>query len=637
VSVAEIYKNYQPRLIAFYFAFGAAVVVLACGLAYRQLIQTGTFSEREKVQNQRRVLVPGPRGNIYDREGRLLVGNRPRFSAVLHLAELRTEFRREHIRIVRNYREMEASIRPRSSQLESIARVAVAQRYLDQVNQILGREERVDVRKLDRHFRQELLLPYILVDDLAPDEYARLLEQISVTSPLQVYSSSTRHYPHGSLAAHTLGYVVGNDDLPESDIGGDDLRTFRMRGTLGRNGIERSFDDKLQGETGGTIFRVDPAGYKIDPPLYRRLPVQGNNIVTSLDIDLQTAAESAMFGHKGAVVMLEVSTGEVLVMASKPDYNLNDFSPSISRAVAAKIEEEGAWLNRAAQGLYPPGSTFKLITAIAGLRAGTIRPDSQTVCTGYFQVGGRLFPCHNRNGHGEVDLRGAIRQSCNVFFYEHGLQTGAENIAAEARRFGLDHRSGIELPFETGAMIVPDADWKRRNRNEAWFPGDTANYAIGQGFLRTTPLQIAAEVASFARGETLTVPTILHQPGRSPTGGEPAQPLNLRAEYYQAIVEGMEQVVQIGTGRLARVPGVRVAGKSGTAQVTERGVNLELAWFVAFAPIEKPEIAVAVILEGTEPDGAFAGGRIAAPVMQEVLQAYFDKKERTAANRFVAR
>ena len=636
MSIVESHKNYEPRLIAFYFIFGAAVVVLACGLAYRQLIQTGIFSEREKVQNQRRVLVPGPRGNIYDRDGRVLVDNRPRFSVVLHLAELRGELRTEHIRIVRNYREMEKSIRPRSSQLEGIARVSVAQRYLDQVNQILGRTERVDTKSLDRHFRYELLLPYILVDDLAPDEYARLLEQLPVTSPLQVYSSSTRHYPHGSLAAHTLGYVVGNDDVPEGDIGGEDLRTFKMRGTIGRNGIERSFDAKLQGETGGTIFRVDPAGYKINPPLFRQLPVQGNNIITSLDIDIQLAAENAMTDHKGAIVVLEVTTGEVLAMASKPDYNLNDFSPSISRKVAAKIEEEGAWLNRAAQGLYPPGSTFKLITAMAGLRAGTIRPDSKTTCTGYLQVGGRLFPCHNRNGHGEVDLRGAIRVSCNVFFYEHGLKTGAENIAAEARRFGLDHKAGIELPFETGAMIVPDAAWKKRNRNEAWFPGDTANYAIGQGFLRTTPLQIAAEIASFARRETLTVPTILHQPGRSPTGDKPRQPLDMKLEYYQALVEGMEQVVQIGTGRLARVPGVRVAGKSGTAQVQDRGTNLELAWFVAFAPIEKPEIAAVVLLEGTEPDGDFAGGRMAAPVMQQVLQSYFDKKARASEMRLVA-
>jgi penicillin-binding protein 2 len=271
------------------------------------------------------------------------------------------------------------------------------------------------------------------------------------------------------------------------------------------------------------------------------------------------------------------------------------------------------------------------------MRIGAIRPDSKVTCTGYYQVGGRLFPCHNRNGHGEVDLRGAIRQSCNVFFYQHGILTGAENIAAEARRFGYDHKTGVELPFETGAMIVPDADWKRRNRDEAWCPGDTANYSIGQGFQRTTPLQVACMVASLARGEALTVPTILHQPGRSPTGDKPRVPLNLTPAQYQAIVEGMEQVVQIGTGRLARVPGVRVAGKSGTAQVQDRGKALEMASFVAFAPIEKPEIAVAVLLEGTEPDEAFAGGRMAAPVMQQVLQAYFDKKERKRTSSFVAR
>jgi penicillin-binding protein 2 len=627
MSIVESQKSYEPRVVFFYFLFAAMVAVLAGGLGYRQLALSGDYSERERIQNQRRILVPGPRGNVYDRHGQLLVANRPRFSAVLHLAELRDELRRETIRVVRNYRELDRADRPRPHELESIARVAVAQRYLDEVNRILGREERVDPRRLDRHYRQQLLLPFPLVEELSPAEFARLVEQLPVGSPVEVYSSSARSYPHGHLAAHALGYVGAFDEIEAEDFAGEDLRTFRMRGTMGRTGLERRFDELLQGEAGGTIFRVDPAGFKINPPLETRRPVQGRHLVSSLDLELQRVADAAMGRHKGAAVAMQITTGEVLVMVSKPDYDLNLFAPSLSAAAAKDIEERGAWLNRAAQGLYPPGSTFKLVTALAGLRSGAVDPSTRSVCTGYHQVGGRRFPCHNRHGHGEVDLRGALRVSCNVWFYEHGLETGAQLIAAEARRFRLHEPTGIELPAEARAMIVPDPAWKRERVGVPWFPGDTANYSIGQGFLRVTPLQVAAAVASLARAETVTVPTLVHQPGRNPSGELPREALAIAMADWQAIVEGMEQAVQLGTARLARVPGLRVAGKTGTAQVQDRGVNLELAWIVAFAPIESPEIAVAVMLEGTEPDENFAGGRMAAPVAQAILQAWFDRQE----------
>src|SRR5581483_7403263 len=324
--VVEARKNYQPRIVFFYFVVGGLLCLLAGGLAWQQLLRADVYHERERQQNERRILVPGPRGNIYDREGRLLVGNRPRFAAVLYLNELRREFRREYIRVRKNYRALGDKDIPSASQLEQIARVSVVQSYLDKVNTILGRDEKVDSRNLMRHFSDAPLLPYVLIDDLKPEEYARLLERLPVASPLQLYTSSTRYYPHGSAAAHTLGFVSLNDDSDVSDFPGEELKTFAMKGTVGRDGIEARFDNQLQGETGGSIWRVDFAGFKVQP-IEQRRPVQGHNLNLSLDIDLQQAAEQAIGDYTGAAAAIDVNTGEVLVLASKPDYDLNDFAP----------------------------------------------------------------------------------------------------------------------------------------------------------------------------------------------------------------------------------------------------------------------------------------------------------------------
>ncbi len=633
MAIVESRKSYDPRILLFYALLGLMLLVLTGGLAFRQLLRTDEYIEREKVQNQRRVLIPGPRGNITDHEGRVLVGNRARFSAVLHLAELRQEFRRQLIQIVRNYRQMDRELRPTGRELESLARATVAQRYLDQVNRILGRSDRVDPDAIDRHIGRELLLPYTLVDDLSPTEYARLLEQLPVQGPLQVYSSSVRSYPYGSAAAHALGYIGANEELPASDIEGEDLRTFHIRGTIGRDGLEKQFDDQLQGQTGGIIYRVDPAGFKIDPPLYRQKPQQGADLMTSLDIDLQLVADRAMQGLVGGLAAVDIASGEVLALVSKPDYDLNELSPRMSRDTFKRINDEGGWFNRAVNGLYPPGSTFKIVTATAGLRSGAITPTTQVTCNGYYQVGNRLFECHDRHAHGQVDLRKALALSCNVYFYQTGLESGADALAEESRRFRLDRPTGIEL-IETRRMNVPDPAWKKKTEGANWTPGDTANLSIGQGALQFSPLQMACLVASFARRETVTVPTLLHQPGRAPSGRETASPLALPEASYLAVVDGLERVVQLGTARTVRIDGVRIAGKTGTAQTTQRDAKtqrverINIAWFVCFAPVEKPEVAIAIALEGGEPDVEYGGGRYAGPVAKAVLQEYFAKTQR---------
>lgn len=632
-SLVQTHRSFEPRILFFHFVIFLLLAVLVGGLVYRQLVTRDVYQDRERVQNQRRVLVPGPRGNIYDRDGRLLVGNRPRFAVVCYLDELRPEFRREYLRVRKNYRETGDKELPTSSQMEQIARASVVQRYLDQVNTLIHRNEQVDSQDLAKHFRRELLLPYTLVDDLSPDEYARLIEGLPVRSPLQVYTSSTRYYPYGSAAAHTLGYVGIDPDVEAEDFPGEDLTTFKMKGSVGRDGLEKTFDADLQGQAGGTIFRVDPSGYRVNPPLERRLPVQGKNLITSLDLDLQLAAEKAIGDDRtGGAVALDVHTGEILVLASKPDYNLSDFSPHLTHAVAADIEARKAWTNQAIASFHPPGSTFKIVNTIAALRAGRITPEAFIAdCEGTMRVGSRNFGCENgRAHHGELLLPEAITVSCDIYFYTLGLMTTADVLAAEARRFQLDQRSGIELPHEPGRATVPDGAWKERTQGTKWFPGDTANMAIGQGYVLESPINMACFAASFARGETVTKPTLIHRPD-APT--QRSEPIGLTPAQRAAILEGMEgcTLPPNGTARTIqlpayKIPGVRIAGKTGTAQIPG-GKNA--AWFICFAPLENPEIAVAVMIEGDEP-GEYGGGTNAAPVAAMILKTYFEKKSHPA-------
>jgi len=626
----------NPRLFFFQVLVIGLAALLVLGLAYRQLFKTQLYSERERLQSLRRVVVPGPRGNIYDRDGRVLVGNRPRFSVVLGLAELRGEFRDEYAKVKRNYSALASNDRPNSDQMARIARAAVVQRYLDKINFILNRNETVRSADLNRHINQSLLLPYVLLDDLAPEEYARLIERLPVDSPLQVYTSSTRYYPYDSAAAHALGYTGVNNDPEAENFAGEDLMTFKMKGTFGRDGLEKVFDEHLQGETGGAIYLVDPAGYKVKTDdLPSRLPVQGKNLTTSLDIDLQLAAESAIGDRVGAAVALDVRTGEVLVLASKPDYNLNDFVPHLSHDEVKEIEDSGAWINQAISGAYPPGSTFKILTSIAALRSGAVRPDRPIVdCDGVTHIGNKRFVCENGDGHhGEILLPEAIAQSCDIFFYQAGLLTTPERLAAEGRRFHLGQPTGIELPNETSRMEIPDPTWKQRTQKEGWFPGDTANMAIGQGYVLVTPLEMACFAASVARDEVFTKPTLLHDP-HAPTQHTP--PIGLTPTQRAALLKGMEEATTVGTAKFLttianlRVPGVRVGGKTGTAQKRvrqgDRVGNINYAWFIGFAPIENPEIAIAVMVEGQTIGENYGGGFNAVPVASAIMQKYFEKK-----------
>jgi penicillin-binding protein 2 len=639
--LVESHQRRDPRMVSLYLVLATLLLTLAGGLAYQQLVKSDGYTEKERRQSQRRVIVPGPRGTIYARNGTtILVGNRPRLSVVLYLDELRSEFVQEASVIRRNYKGSDIKDAAFFNQL---AHVSVAQRYLDQVNRILGREEKVNFPALHRHFNEQLLLPYHLVDDLTEQEYAQLIERLPATSSLQLYTSSMRDYPYGSAAAHTLGFIRASDDTGPDLFPREEIKTFKIAGTVGKDGLERSFDAQLHGVAGGSLFRVDHAGYKVNPPLERHLPIQGKDLVTSLDIDLQIAAEIAIGDRVGAAVALDVKTGEVLVLASKPDYDLSEVYPRLSHAKYAEIESAGGWLNRAVNGLYRPGSTFKLVTTIAALRSGIVSPDEIIAdCRGTMLVGGSPKTCDNGHArHGPVTLPEAIAVSCDVYYYTLGLKTTPQTIAAEARRFGLDRRTGIELPTETGGMLIPDPEWKRRRYDEKWYPGDTANMAIGQGAVVVTPLEMACFAASLARDEVSTKPTLVHDPDARP---QHSARTGLTADQRAALVAGMIDCTRPTYAKSTaynlslpafKVPGVTIAGKTGTAQsdATIKGKTgtINTAWFICFAPAENPEIAVAVMLEGDTIGEAFAGGENAGPVATTILKKYFEKKNLASA------
>lgn len=635
----EAHTADDPRISFFLKIIAAASLILVAGLVWSQLVDVNEYQKIEKRQTERRILIPGPRGDIYDRNGKLLVGNRPHYSAVTYLDDLRPGFRKEYSRIIKaerkrimeEYESTPEALRPPKVPIPNYsecvwnARLNVVNHYIAQINSITGRDDSITKTKLIRHFNEQLLLPLPLVEDLTSDQYARLVEQIPVDSPIQVYTSTARYYPYGELAAHLLGYVQ-NTFPDRSEIPNDGIKTFTFKTKLGKTGLERSFNDLLTGTTGMELWRVDPLGFQ-DTRLEMTPPKQGSPLITSIDIDLQLAAEIALGERTGAAVALDVKSGEVLAILSHPTYNLNDLSPFIPRNVFDEINERGAWLNRALQLSYPPGSTFKLISSIAGLCNDTIDAATTHDCRGVFPLGKRVFRCHSSYGHGETDLPTAIEKSCNVFFYAEGLEMGIDILSAEAKRFGLDQKTGIEVPFETKRLVIPTKQWKKEARLGGWVSGDTANTAIGQGFLLQTPLQMAAMIASIARNETRTKTTI-----RALTYGQAIQvdhggeSIGLTERQKALLWEGMERVVgPNGTGRLVQIDDFRIAGKTGTADFRAHGKEVNLAWFIGFAPVENPQIAVAVMVEGTEESQTYQGGSTAGPIAKDIFLKFIEK------------
>ncbi len=604
----------------------ALLLLLVAALAHRQIARVDEHTAQERRQSQRRILQPAPRGQLFDREHRLLAGTRFRTAAVLDLARIRSAIAGE--RRIRKSTTPDGDAR----RLAAGARFAVVEREFKKLLPLLDLPRELPPEYVEGHFTREPALPLVLIESLTPGEIERLSAALTAGAPVRLATIPERFYPHGPLAAHVLGRVRKNRIQSESS---HPVRAVAAEELTGDFGLEKYFDARLRGTPSETLIRVDAAGRPAGEALAATPAVAGEDLVLSLDLALQQTAERAMDAvtgsTRGSAVVIDVRTGEILALVSRPGLDLNVISPSISALEKQRLDTSGAWLNRATQALYPPGSSHKIFTALAGLRHGSLDAQTTHHCAGFLQIGNHRFPCHRTDGHGENTLRMALAQSCNIFACHTGLNVGADALVAEARRFNFDVPTGVELPGETTRMLVPDPARKPSQGETVWTSGDTANLAIGQGFLRYSPLQAACAMASLARRETLTVPTLLHQPGRSPTADRPREPLALSDENYAALLHALEAVVEVGIGQHAQVPGVRIAGKTGTAQIVRSEGMMNVAWFVAFAPAENPEIAIAVALEGDQLGTEYAGAAHAAPVAGEILGAYFDKRAKSRA------
>ncbi len=665
----------RVRINFLFVFFVAGFIYITTGLAYRQLVQASEIMIQSDNQIKRVVIRPPARGKIYDRHGYTIVDNRVRWSVKADLLSLQPEFRQEYLSLIRKAKADPTVPKINYDALNEQARLNVLNGWLDKIWFVIdantdkpkklktvaklpsNKEERtVNRLALRKHLTESRALKFTLITDLAfpgsenasdPDEanrtVARFIEQFPQGGPISLESDMVRSYPYSTMAAHVLGYVRDSTDLPPNvddftDLNFDNLQKLRYTGKRGAAGIEQTFDPILSGASGWELWTKTSSGYNKEL-LRSSEPRQGSSINLSLDINIQLAAEEALRQIKdstgnplpGAAVMLDVNTGEILAMASQPTFDPNRLVDRISNKYYDEIENQGGWLNRATQGQYAPGSTFKIITAIAGMRNHIIDWDDILECGTSFRVGNRDFPEHGGEAFGSVDVEKMLTISSNVWNYRVGLKLGPELLAKEARRFGLDapllrmppsltNPSTTELPYPTNRLVIPDPAYKMRIGAGPWNSGDTANMSIGQGYTLTTPLHMACLAASVARNETRTTPTIIHDPNRDGRH-EGAVSIGLNKDQLEAIRIGMKRCVEVGTARSMQIEGLSIAAKTGTSEYFKNGEKAHLAWVIGYAPADNPAVAFAVLIEG-QLDTSTWGGKTAGPVAKAMLEGW---------------
>jgi penicillin-binding protein 2 len=589
----------EPRISALAVLIAVVLVLAATRLYYLQVIKHHELSEladRNRIRIQR---LPALRGLVYDDRHQPLVDTRPSFDAVM---------------VPEDTQNLSATI----EKLEKVLNHDhIADKLEDAEDQ--GRPEFEPVTVDER-----LEWPQVV----ALETHQLELPGVS----LQV--NPRRHYIYDSLAAHLLGYV---GEVTVRDL--NRLPDYRMGDEIGKFGLERSLEGTLRGDSGGQEIEVDSVGRRLR--LLREIPEKpGNSVVMTLDLDLQRAAEQAIGNRAGALVAIDPNTGYILAMASFPAFDPNLFAGGITGANwrALALDPSHPLENRAIQGAYPPGSTFKIVDSIAGLEDRTLTTDTNYYCPGGIYFGGREYRCWRKQGHGTISIHRAIVESCDVFFYEVGQHLGVDRIAAWAHALGFGKKTGIGLDNERSGTI-PSSEWKERHFHERWYPAETLSVAIGQGYVTVTPLQLAQLAAEVANGGTLYKPQFVREidalDGSVVKSFPPIVESQVRIDpsVLEEVREGMAGVVNQpdGTAHGAKLDNVIVAGKTGTAQVVKEGQGVRLketalpekyrdhGWFMAFAPLDHPKIAIACIIEHSGHGGSSAG-----PVVKAVMEKYFE-------------
>jgi penicillin-binding protein 2 len=577
----------------------AAMGALAAKLYHVQIVEGARYATLAETNRISTRLIAPPRGRLLDRTGVTVAGNRLNWRALL-IAEQTDDV---------------------GATLDNFSRIVP-----------LPDHERARVeRDLHRHRR---FIPVMLRDFLTWEDMARLEVNAPDLPGVVVDVGTTREYPLGPSLAHVIGYVAPPND---ADVAEDPM--LALPGIrVGRAGMEKVLDGPMRGRAGAVQLEVNAVG-RVIRELDRQEGTPGQDITLTIDAGLQQAALAHLGDESASAVVLDARNGEVLAMATNPSFDPSLFNSGVSQAqwVEWTSNRRAPLINKAAAGLYAPGSTFKMVVALAGLEAKAITPTDRIVCPGYLDLGDTRFHCWKKGGHGTLDLRGGLKNSCDVFFYEVARRTGMDNMAAMANRFGLGVPLDIELP-EARPGLVPTRAW-RRAQGKAWNLGDTVVHGIGQGFLHLTPLSLAVMVARLATGRAVQPHLTLAKGGALAHGSRPEDwPLmGLPDRSLQAARDGMWAVVnEVGgtaTNTKLLLPGVQMAGKTGSSQVRrvtreqrEHGYKSEnLPWeyrphalFVAFAPYDAPRYALAVVVEHGNA-GGLAAGPIARDIMTDAL------------------
>jgi penicillin-binding protein 2 len=571
-------ERFRVRLILLVML--GALAFLGVNLWRIQVLRATEYRSSLDRQSMRRVRLPGVRGRIFDRNGVCLADNRASYCVAIYTEELRQRGRW-------------------SRTIDKVDSV------VDELASILGEPRQVLREDIAQHVSRRLPLPFLAWHDLDETARARLAEYVQTLPGVDIYVEPIRVYPYGPRASHVIGYV-GRADPAATNT--EEPYHYYLPEMEGKNGIEKVMDDHLRGQCGGRLIRVDASGFKYNETGERE-PVAGEDVHLALDMNIQVIAENVLSNQPGAVVVLDPRNGDVLALASAPGFDVESLKSS-KRWQQVLSDPDNPLLNRAIPGRYPPGSTFKPLVAITGLESGRITPSVTLNCPGYYKVGNRRIHCWSKRGHGTLRMRKAIEQSCNPFFCELGIRCEYKRLYHMADSFGFGHRTGIELSGESTGLL-PSNEWKKRVMKDAWRAGDTCNVSIGQGFLLVTPLQMASFVAALGNGGYVYRPRLLSN-GRF--GGDLVNRMAWSAKTMGVVRGGMFDVVQAetGTGKRARIDGVSIGGKTGSAQYSKGRTH---AWMIAFAPFDAPRYAVAMIVED-----AVSGGITVAPRLRHLLR-----------------
>ncbi len=560
-------------------------IIILLRLWQLQILNTEKYKKLAEQNRIRIIKIPAPRGIIYDRNGIPLVENIPSFAAL------------------------------------------ISPEYADKVDvNLLSKILNIPPDELQSKLKtktESIYIPIKIKDNLTFKEIAMLETRRSEIPGLIIETEIKRHYPFGPATAHLIGYLGKITDQQIKN--NPQYKTLPSYFLVGQTGLEKLFDERLMGIPGEKIVEVDALGRELRL-IKKSPPVKGEDIYLTIDALLQDAAYKSFETLTGAFVAIKPDTGEILALLSSPSFDPNKFVEGVTEQYWNELinNQKNPLLNRAIQGLYAPGSTFKIITALAGLEEGVITPDKILVnCTGGISLGQWTFGCWKKEGHGPVNLRRALVESCDVYFYEVGRILGIKKIHKYSTLLGLGTATGFSSDEKSG--LVPDDEWKKNVKKASWFLGDTFNTAIGQGFLKVTPLQMARVMAIIANGGIKVTPYIMR-------GDEPKKEnLNLDPKNLEIIKEALSGVVNepAGTASGARSYIIKFGGKTGTVQVISKKLKEKVsyknvehhAWFIGFAPVDNPEMAFSVIVEH-----GGSGGAVAAPVARNILEGYILKK-----------